>query len=72
MNNIVSLLLNGVRNGNNPVQMLSNMTQNNPAVGNLMQIVQGKNPQQLEQVARNMYREAGIDIESVARQMGLK
>ncbi len=72
MDNLFGMLLNGFRNGNNPMQMLSGMMQNNPAVSGLMRVVQGKNPQQLEQTARNMYREAGMDIDDVARRMGIK
>lgn len=72
MDNLFGMLLNGFRNGNNPMQMLSGMMQNNPAVGGLMRVVQGKNPQQLEQTARNMYREAGMDIDDIARRMGIK
>lgn len=72
MDNLFGMLLNGFRNGNNPIQMLSGMMQNNPAVSGLMRVVQGKNSQQLEQTARNMYREAGMDIDDIARRMGIK
>lgn len=72
MDNLFGMLLNGFRNGNNPMQMLSGMMQSNPAVSGLMRVVQGKNPQQLEQTARNMYREAGMDIDDIARRIGIK
>ena len=33
-------------------------------------MLQGKSPQQLEQMARNMAREQGVSIEDVARSLG--
>ena len=70
-NNLFGMLINAARNGGNPMQMIGNMAQSNPEIGQVMQIIQGKNPKELEQTARNMARERGIDINSLAHQMGL-
>lgn len=71
MNDVIGMLMQAARNGGNPMQLLQGMARNNPQIGQAMNIIQGKNPQQLEQVARNMAKERGIDIEAMARQMGL-
>lgn len=72
MNDILSLLVNGMRNGNSPEQMLAGMAQGNPAIAQVLSIVRGKNPAQLEQTARNMARERGIDLDELARNMGFR
>lgn len=45
---------------------------NNPRYAQIMQIIQGKNPQQLEQYVRNLYQSQGQDINNIASQFGLK
>lgn len=72
MNDIFGNIINAARNGGNPMQIIDNMANQNPRMGQVLQIIRGKNQQQLEQTARNMAREAGIDIESMARTLGLK
>jgi hypothetical protein len=36
-----------------------------------MKMVQGKNPQQIEQIARNMAKERGVNVEDMMRQFGM-
>lgn len=69
--NPLQLLMQAGRGGGNPVQMLQGMMQQNPMCGQVYNIVNGKSPQQLEQIARNMARERGIDINQMARQIGI-
>nr|DAU58688.1 MAG TPA: hypothetical protein [Caudoviricetes sp.] len=45
---------------------------NNPQFKQVMQIAQGKNPQELEQYVRNLYKSQGQDINAMASQFGLK
>lgn len=56
----------------NPMGVLQNMCGNNPAFANLQQLINGKGPQQLEQIARNMAKERGVNIDAMIAQMGLK
>lgn len=42
---------------------------NNPMFGNAMNMVQGKNPAQLEQIARNLAKERGVNIDDMLRQI---
>lgn len=45
---------------------------NNPQFRQIMQIANGKSPQQLEQYVRNLYQSQGQDINQIASQFGLK
>lgn len=72
MNDLLGAMINMARGGGNPMQMLQQMAGSNPQIGQVMRIIDGKSPQQLEQVARNMAKERGIDLDQMARQMGLK
>ena len=60
-----------LRNGQNPMQMMEQMARKDPRANQAFNMIQGKSPQQLEQMARNMAREKGIDLDMVMRQMGL-
>lgn len=71
MNNPVFALLNAMRNGGNPMQMMQQMSNRDPRIAQAMQMMQGKNPQQLEQMARSMAQERGIDLNQMIRQLGI-
>ena len=50
----------------NPGQMLAAMAGQNPAVGQVMQMCQGQNP---EQVFRGLCRQRGIDADAFVAQL---
>lgn len=60
-----------LRNGKNPQQLLMQMAQNNPQVRQVMQMMQGKSPAELRQMADNIAAERGTTVEDVARQLGI-
>lgn len=60
-----------IRNGKNPQQFLMQMAQNNPQVRQVMQMMQGKTPAELRQMADNIAAERGTTVEDVARQLGI-
>ena len=70
MNNPMIALVNAAKNGGNPVQMLQQMAGQDPQVRQAMQMIQGKNPQQLRQMAENMARERGTNVDAVIKQLG--
>ena len=70
MNNPMIALVNAAKNGGNPVQMLQQMAGQDPQVQQVMRMIQGKNPQQLRQMAENMARERGTNVEAVIKQLG--
>lgn len=65
-------VMNLMRNGGNPMTMLNQMTGNNPMVGQLMQSIQGKSPDALRQMAMNIAKERGVDLNQFAQQFGMK
>lgn len=71
MNNPAIQLLNMVRSGGNPMQLLQQMAGRNPQAAQVIQMISGKNPQQLRTMAENMCRERGTSIERVAQQLGI-
>lgn len=60
-----------LRNGKSPQQFLMQMAQNNPQVRQVMQMMQGKSPAELRQMADNIAAERGTTVEDVARQLGI-
>ena len=64
MMQIISLM----KNGGNPQQMVLSMleqqTENNPFAANLLQLAQGNKSGEIEQIARNLAKEKGIDFDT--------
>ena len=71
MNNPVLALVQAMQKGQNPMALMQSMAQQNPQVAQALQMVQGRSPQQLQQMAQNMARERGIDLNQMLRQMGI-
>ena len=69
--NPIMMLVQMAQRGGNPMQMLQQMAGNNPAAAQTLRMLDGKSPQQMRQVAENMARERGIDLNAMAQQMGL-
>lgn len=59
------------RNGRNPMGLFQSLASQNPAMQQAMSLIQGKSPEQLRQVAENMAKERGIDLEQLAQQFGV-
>ena len=72
MNNPLMQMVSIMRQGGNPMQMLQQMAAQNPQAAQAMQIIQGKSPEQLKQIATNMARERGMSVEQVMQQLGIK
>lgn len=60
------------KGGGNPMALMSKMAGNNPQMAQAMQIIQGKDQNQLMQIAQNMARERNIDLAQLAQQLGLQ
>lgn len=71
MSNPIFQLANIARNGGNAIQMLQRMAAQNPQAAQAINMIQGKTPQQLQQIATNMARERGITPQEIARSLGL-
>ena len=71
MSNPIFQLANVARNGGNAIQMLQRMAEQNPQAAQAINLIQGKTPQQLQQIATNMARERGTTPQEIARRLGL-
>lgn len=49
-------------------QMMTQQLQNNPLFQRAQQMAQGKSPQELEQVAKNLCQQRGIDLDLAMNQ----
>ena len=56
----------------NPMALMQQIFGNNPQFNQIMQIAQGKSPQELEQYVRNLAQSQNIDLNQLANQFGLK
>jgi hypothetical protein len=54
------------------MQMLMGMAQSNPALGQALQMVNGKTPAEMERMAYDMAKQRGVDLNQLAKQMGIK
>ena len=70
-NNPLAVLVQAMNSGKNPMALLQQMAPQNPQIAQAMSLMQGKSPQQLEQMARNMAGERGIDLNQMIRQLGI-
>ena len=71
MSNPIFLLANIARNGGNAIQMLQRMAAQNPQAAQAINMIRGKTPQQLQQIATNMAKERGTTPQEIARSLGL-
>lgn len=71
MMNLMSLM-QMMQGGGNPMQLAGMFAQQNPQAAPAMQLIQGKNPQQLQETFYNLCKSKGIDPQDVARQCGVQ
>ena len=71
-NNPMAMMMQMMRSGGNPNAMLQQMAKQNPQVRQFMQMINGKTPQQLENITRNAARERGVNLEDLMRRFGLR
>jgi len=65
------MLVQAMNSGRNPMQMMQQMAGQDPRIAQAMQMMQGKNAQQLQSMAQNMARERGIDLNQMIRDLGM-
>ena len=71
MNNPVMSMLSAMQSGRNPSLILRQLANTNPQARQVMQMVSGKSPDQLRQMAENLAANQGTSIEDVARSLGI-
>lgn len=72
MNNPMMQMVGLLRSGKNPNAILQTMAMNDPQVRQVVQMMHGKSPDQLRQMANNMAAERGTTVEDIARQLGIQ
>lgn len=71
MNNPMMAIMQAAMGGMRPAQFLQQMAMQNPMATQAMNIIQGKSPEQLREIADNMAKQRGTTVEEIARQYGL-
>jgi len=65
-------LLQMIQRGGNPNQIISQMIQQHPALRQAAQFMNGKTPQQIQQEVQQMAAQRGVDLNQLARQIGIQ
>lgn len=68
-------LLNLLQNNANPMALMNQMFGSNPIYQQVMQMTQGKNPNQIQQIIKNVAHERGMNDQQLNQfisQFGLK
>ncbi len=65
-------LIQMIQGGGNPMQMLMQESRQNPVIGQVMRMTNGRTPNEMRNMAQEMARQKGVDLNQVAQSMGLK
>lgn len=65
-------IIQAVQNGANPNQLIAQLAQNNPAIRQAMQMINGKTPDQIRDMAQQRAKQMGVDLNQMAQQWGFK
>lgn len=71
MSNPMMSMIQMAMGGMSPMQYLQQRMGQNPQIAQAMNLIQGKTPEQLHQIADNMAKQRGTTVEEIARQYGL-
>lgn len=71
MNNPMMAIMQAAMGGMRPAQFLQQMATQNPMASQAMNLIQGKTPEQLHEIANNMAKQRGTTVEEIARQYGI-
>lgn len=71
MNNPMMAMMQAAMGGMRPAQFLQQMAAQNPMAAQAMNLIQGKSPEQLREIADNMAKQRGTTVDEIARQYGI-
>lgn len=71
MNNPIMNMIKMFQGGGNPQQIIQNMVSQNPKFKPVMDMINGKSPQQLQETFYNMCKEKGINPQDIAKQYNI-
>ena len=72
LNNPLVFMMNAMRRGGSPQALLQQMAQQDPRAQQVLQILGNKPSRQQREIVQNMARERGVDIDSLARSLGIQ
>ena len=61
-----------LRTGGNPNLMMRTMIQQHPVVRQAAQMMNGKTPEQIRDMAYNLAAQRGVDLNQMAQQLGIQ
>lgn len=64
-------MIQAAMSGASAMQFLQQMAGQNPMAAQAMNLIQGKSPEQLHQIADNMAKQRGTTVEEIARKYGI-
>lgn len=62
-------LISMIKQNNNPINFMQNILGSNPQFQRVMQMVDGKTPEEMKQVAMNLCEQQGIDFSQAVNHM---
>lgn len=65
-------IIQAVQRGANPNQLMMQLARTNPAVRQAMQLVNGKTPDQIREMAQRRANELGVDLNQMVQQWGIR
>lgn len=65
-------IIQAVQNGANPNQLIAQLAQSNPAIRQAMQLMNGKTPDQIRDMAQQRAKQMGVDLNQMGQQWGFK
>lgn len=71
MNNPMMSMVQMAMGGMSPMQYLQQRMGQSPQIAQAMNLIQGKTPEQLHQIADNIAKQCGTTVEEIARQYGI-
>lgn len=68
----VGQIVQMAQKGVDPNRLAQQLMQQNPAIQQAAQMMRGKSPEQIKQMAYNRAAQMGVDLNQMAQQMGIK
>lgn len=65
-------LIKTLRGGGNPLQMLMGMAQQNPMLKQVMDMVNGKTPEEMRDFVYQTAQQRGVDVNQLAQTLGIE
>jgi len=65
-------LIGMLQKSQNPMTIFSQLGANNPQIKRVIEVMNGKSPQELKTYVQNVAQTQGIDLNNLAHQMGLQ